>query len=179
LQLCFINEIFPVQIQLPLSVFTYNILFLSRTPTTDPCLGCNDNNILELGINKERGFKKKIKKLIRENKEKTFCIPHYICTFRRKRTALHTNQRGYIEDGEMLHQQTFLAWLIKSLAGNRLYTWDHNCASTFQRKKQKKGKGEKRKKKGQKEKRKKKGKKGEKEKRKGNRKRERNIGEDG
>ena len=37
------------------------------------------------------------------------------------------------------------AWLMKSLAGNRLYAWDHNIdyVSTFQRKKQKGKKGEK------------------------------------
>ena len=38
------------------------------------------------------------------------------------------------------------AWLMKSLAGNRLYAWDHNIdyVSTFQRKKQKGKKGGKR-----------------------------------
>jgi hypothetical protein len=33
----------------------------------------------------------------------------------------HTNQRRHIEDDKELYQQTFLAWLTKSLAGNRLY----------------------------------------------------------
>jgi hypothetical protein len=104
-------------------------------------------------------MKKKEKEKERE-KEKTFCIPHYICTFRKKRTALQPNILSKeacagdhhrtidIEDSKMLHQQTLLAWLMESLASNRLYAWGHNIdyVSTFKKKREEEEKGEKKKK---------------------------------
>ena len=111
---------------------------------------------LNLGLIKRQDYKEKKGKI-----KKTFCISHYIRTFRRKRTALlphilsneacvgDHHRTIDIKDSKMLHQQTLLAWLMESLAINRLYARDHNTdyVSTSQRKKAKKKKRKERKKK--------------------------------
>ena len=108
---------------------------LSRIPTSYPCFisnkdgnyhsGCNNKVIYELEINKDSGLKKKEEK----KKKSIFCIPHYICTFRRNRTIPHshiTSEYSFqgsmltkedasdhhrtidIEDSKVLHRKTLL-----------------------------------------------------------------------
>ena len=77
------------------SSFIPSSSILFRIPTSDLYSGCNDKIISELEINEETGL---------EDEEKSiFCIPHYICTFRRNRTIPHSNTTSeYSFQGSML-----------------------------------------------------------------------------
>ena len=102
---------------------------------------------------------------LEEEEKSIFCIPHYICTFRRNRTILHSNttseysfqgsmltkedandhQRTIVIEDNVLHRKTLLAhgqWKVLLVTDYM----DHNTGyvSTFQKTKEKrKKKGEK------------------------------------
>jgi hypothetical protein len=86
---CFINEISPVQTHLPLPDFSYTTLF--RIPTIKmviTILVVMSKISLNLGLRKRQDYKKKRKK--KGKIKKTFCVPHYICTFPKRRAALQS-----------------------------------------------------------------------------------------